>query len=51
MERSAVFYITKKVHRSFTEEFKQQIVQLYKNGKPRKDFIREYELTPSSLDK
>lgn len=43
--------MTKKVRRSFTEEFKQQIVQLYKNGKPRKDIIRDYELTPSSLDK
>ncbi|MEC0668157.1 IS3 family transposase, partial [Priestia flexa] len=44
-------YMTKKVRRTFTEEFKQQIVQLYQNGKPRKDIIREYELTPSSLDK
>ena len=43
--------MTKKVRRSFTEECKQQIVQLYKNGKPRKDIVREYELTPSSLDK
>jgi transposase len=43
--------MTKKVRRTFTEEFKQQIVQLYQNGKPRKDIIREYELTPSSLDK
>lgn len=43
--------MTKKGRRTFTEEFKQQIVQLYENGKPRKDIIREYELTPSSLDK
>jgi transposase len=27
------------------------MVQLYLNGKPRKDIIREYELTPSALDK
>ena len=27
------------------------MVQLYQNGKPRKDIIREYDLTPSSLDK
>ena len=27
------------------------MVQLYLNGKPRKDIIREYDLTPSSLDK
>ncbi|MED1440160.1 transposase, partial [Aeribacillus composti] len=24
---------------------------LYENGKPRKDIIREYDLTPSALDK
>lgn len=27
------------------------MVQFYQNGKPRKDIIREYELTPSALDK
>lgn len=40
-----------KERRTFTPEFKQQMVQLYLNGKPRKDIIREYELTPSALDK
>lgn len=43
--------MTKKARRTFTSEFKHQIVQLYLNGKPRKDIIREYDLTPSSLDK
>ncbi len=43
--------MTKRARRTFTAEFKQQMVQLYLNGKPRKDIIREYELTPSSLDK
>jgi transposase len=43
--------MTKKARRTFTPEYKQQIVQLYLNGKPRKDIIREYDLTPSSLDK
>ena len=43
--------MTKKARRTFTSEFKKQMVQLYLNGKPRKDFIREYDLTPSSLDK
>ena len=43
--------MTKKARRTFTSEFKEQIVQLYLNGKPRKDIIREYDLTPSSLDK
>jgi transposase len=43
--------MTKRKRRTFTEEFKQQIVQLYQNGKPRKEIIREYDLTPSSFDK
>lgn len=43
--------MTKKARRTFTQEFKNQMVQLYLNGKPRVDIIREYELTPSSLDK
>lgn len=32
--------MTKKARRTFTDEFKQQIVQLYQSGKPRKDIIR-----------
>ena len=43
--------MTKKERRTFTDEFKNQMVQLYLIGKPRKDIIREYDLTPSSLDK
>lgn len=43
--------MTKRERRKFTDEFKNQMVQLYLNGKPRKDIIREYDLTPSSLDK
>ena len=35
--------MTKRKRRTFTAEFKQQMVQLYLNGKPRKDIIREYE--------
>ncbi|WP_085962551.1 IS3 family transposase [Bacillus cereus] len=41
----------KRERRTFTAEFKQQMVQLYQNGKPRKDIIKEYGLTPSSLDR
>ena len=41
----------RKERRTFTTEFKQQMVQLYQNGKPRRDIIQEYELTPSALDK
>ena len=33
-----------KERRTFTPEFKQQMVQRYQNGKPRKAIIREYEL-------
>ena len=43
--------MTKRERRTFTEEFKKQMVQLYQNGKPRKEIIREYELTPSTFDK
>ena len=43
--------MTKKERRTFTTQFKNQIVQLYLNGKPRSEVIREYELTPSAFDK
>jgi transposase len=43
--------MTKKERRTFTTQFKNQIVQLYLNGKPRNEVIREYELTPSAFDK
>lgn len=35
--------------REFTDEFKQQVVSLYNNGKPRSAIIKEYDLTPSAL--
>ena len=41
----------RKERRSFSEEFKQQLVQLYNAGKPRSEIIREYDLTPSAFDK
>lgn len=40
-----------KPHRQFTDEFKQQIVDLSHAGKKRREIIREYALTPSSIDK
>jgi transposase len=43
--------MTKRERRTYTEEFKNQIVQLYLNDKPRQDIIREYDLTPSTFDK
>ena len=42
---------TRRIRRNFTDEFKQQMVQLYNNGKPRSEIIREYDLTPSALGK
>lgn len=41
----------KKPRRTFTDEFNNQMVQLYLNGKPRTEIVREYDLTASSLDK
>ncbi|NLL74733.1 MAG: transposase, partial [Erysipelothrix sp.] len=37
---------TRRVRRNYTDEFKQQMVQLYNNGKPRSEIVREYDLTP-----
>ena len=41
----------KRPRRTFTEEFKKQMVDLYNAGKSRTEIIREYDLTPSALDK
>ena len=43
--------MTRRERRTFTKEFKQQIVELYGTGKPRAELIREYDLNPSSFDK
>lgn len=37
--------------REYTEEFKQQMVKLHNSGKPRVDINREYDLTPSALNR
>lgn len=42
--------ITKRPKREFTEEFKQQMVQLFNSGKPCSEIAREYDLTPSALN-
>ena len=41
----------KRQRRTFTEEFKKQMVALYNAGKPRAEITREYDLTASALDK
>lgn len=42
---------TRRKRRTFTTEFKKQVVDLYQSGKPRKDIVEEYDLTPSAFDK
>ncbi len=37
--------------RKFSQEFKNQVVQLYLNGKKRKDIIAEYDLNASTFDR
>ncbi|MGZ9848334.1 transposase [Macrococcoides caseolyticum] len=36
---------------TFMPEFKLQMVRLFENGKSKYDIVREYDLTPSPLDK
>lgn len=43
--------MTRRPRRTYTQEFKQQIVDLATAGKPRAEIIREYELTASAFDK
>lgn len=40
-----------KPRRTFTAEFKSQLVQLYHNGKRKCDIVREYDIAPSLLDR
>lgn len=42
---------TKRQRRTYTDEFKQQLVQLHLNGKRKCDIIREYDIAASLLDK
>ncbi|MGJ9457888.1 transposase [Oceanobacillus sp. CF4.6] len=37
--------------RTFTTEFKKQVVALYKNGKSRQDIVSVYQLISSALDR
>lgn len=43
--------MTRRERREFTDEFKKQMVQLYENGKPRSEIIKEYDLTPTCFDR
>lgn len=42
---------TKRPRRTYTDEFKNQLVQLYLNGKRKCDIIREYDISGALLDK
>ncbi len=41
----------KQLRRTFTTEFKKQMVGLYENGKSRAAIVEEYDLTASALDR
>ena len=43
--------MSKQARRTFTTEFKKQMVQLYENGKSRAAIVAEYDLTASALDR
>ena len=42
--------MTRRKRRTFTAEFKKQMVLLYENEKPRQEIIKEYDLSPSTFD-
>jgi len=41
----------KQVWRTYSEEQKKQLVELFNHGKPRSEIIREYDLTASAYNK
>ena len=43
--------MTKRERRTFSQEFKEQMVLLHASGKSRGEIIKEYDLTASSFDK
>ncbi|MBF8969536.1 transposase, partial [Streptococcus sp. NLN76] len=43
--------MARRTRRHFSDEFKQQIVDLHRAGKRRSEIIEQYDLTPSTFDK
>ena len=43
--------MTRRKRRTFTAEFKKQVVLLYENEKPRQKVIKEYDLSPSTFER
>ena len=41
----------RRAKRTYTDDFKKQIVNLYNNGKKSGEIIKEYDLTPSTFHK
>ena len=41
----------RRTRRTYSEEQKKQLVELFNHGKPRSEIIREYDLTASAFDK
>lgn len=42
---------TRRKRRVYTDEFKKQLVDLHKAGKPRNEIILDYDLTSSAFDR
>ncbi len=42
--------MTKRQRRTFTPEFKEQMVKLYESGKPKNDIMKEYDLTTTAFN-
>ncbi|KAF1304338.1 transposase [Enterococcus sp. JM9B] len=43
--------MSRRQRRTYSKEFKQQVVALYLSGKSRTEIIRDYDLTPSVFGK
>lgn len=43
--------MTRRKRRTFTNEFKEQVVKLHLARKSRSEIVKEYDLTPSAFDK
>ena len=41
----------RRARRTYSEEQKKQLVELFNHGKPRSEIVREYDLTASAFDK
>jgi len=41
----------RRARRTYSEEQKKQLIEMFNHGKPRSEIIREYDLTPSNFDK